>query len=376
MRPRRTRKGGKSEGEISRGRPRMGCEIIRGGANDRGSALVMVLLAMTVLMLLGLAFTFIASTELRVAAAYRNGLSALDLAEAGLDRSIASLKADPRWRAGFTNVSLGGGTYTVTASETEPGKLLLTSTGIVGSSRRVLTAKLSSGGGQVYQQYAILAGSDLTLEKDSKLEGDVFVNRNFVALGHKNQDIEVDGLVSIAPGGTKTVNEYTSTGGYPAVTQAIPLPVESADWYKGQATSVMTGPVNFPHTNVFSGDLIYVEGDVKINGEVSGRGSIVATGTIEIHGKLEYKGDQSALALIGLGGISVTGAGEVEAVLYSPGTVTIQNNSDIKGGVYAGTISAGQRVEIKYDQKVLQGSLPPGLPGTGWTLTSWSESNP
>ncbi|NOS99703.1 MAG: hypothetical protein HOP29_03660 [Phycisphaerales bacterium] len=54
------------------------------------------------------------------------------LADAGFEHAMMRLKSDPTWRAGFTNQSLGGGTYTVTLVD-DTGDVIVTSTGVVGT---------------------------------------------------------------------------------------------------------------------------------------------------------------------------------------------------------------------------------------------------
>jgi hypothetical protein len=63
--------------------------------NDRGIALILVLLVMMTLSAIGMSLALLVSTEARVAAAYRDGLEVSYGAEAALQRVLPDLAAEP-----------------------------------------------------------------------------------------------------------------------------------------------------------------------------------------------------------------------------------------------------------------------------------------
>ena len=67
--------------------------------DERGAALVLALMAMTLLSALGLVLAATTSTELLIAANYRNGQEALYAAEAAAERALAELPMAPGWNA-------------------------------------------------------------------------------------------------------------------------------------------------------------------------------------------------------------------------------------------------------------------------------------
>src|SRR5574337_51620 len=81
----------------------------------RGTALVIVMLVMAVLLLAGTTFLTISSTESQIALNERASGAAQVLAEAAVHKAIAILNADPKY-AGESNTALGGGTFTVTVA--------------------------------------------------------------------------------------------------------------------------------------------------------------------------------------------------------------------------------------------------------------------
>ena len=89
----------------------------RTSRQPRGAALIIALLVMAVLLLAGTTFLTISSTENAIALNERVSAQAFLLAEAGLHKAIARLNESPVGSySGETNTSLGGGTFTVTAT--------------------------------------------------------------------------------------------------------------------------------------------------------------------------------------------------------------------------------------------------------------------
>ena len=80
--------------------------------SPRGAALVIVMLVMAVLLLLGMSFLTISSTESQIALNEQGSAGAHVLAEAAINKALALLNLDPNY-AGETQTALGGGTFSV-----------------------------------------------------------------------------------------------------------------------------------------------------------------------------------------------------------------------------------------------------------------------
>jgi len=81
----------------------------------RGAALVIVMLVTAVLLLAGMSFLTISSTETQIALNERASAQAQLLAEAGIHKALARLNANPAYTE-ETNTPLGGGTFSIKAS--------------------------------------------------------------------------------------------------------------------------------------------------------------------------------------------------------------------------------------------------------------------
>ena len=110
----------------------------------RGAALIIAMLVMAVLLLAGTTFLTISSTENAIALNERVSAQAFLLAEAGLNKAIATLNGSSTY-SGETNTSLGSGKFTVTVA---------TAAGCTATSARdiVATGSVPVAGGQAQVQ--------------------------------------------------------------------------------------------------------------------------------------------------------------------------------------------------------------------------------
>ena len=101
--------------------------------DERGTALIIALMAMMLLTALGAAVVMVSSTETHISSNYRNGQEALYAADAAVERVMQDLLMIPRWndilngsaQSGFVDGSAagvktlpGGGVMTLTAATT------------------------------------------------------------------------------------------------------------------------------------------------------------------------------------------------------------------------------------------------------------------
>ncbi|GEM_PF-1977551 len=87
---------------------------------EKGIALVITLLVMTLLLIMGSAFLSISSTETLISINERNRLQAFHVAEAGSERAIAELNVNGAYAGTGGEQALGFGTYTTTVTDLLP----------------------------------------------------------------------------------------------------------------------------------------------------------------------------------------------------------------------------------------------------------------
>ena len=111
---------------------------------DSGFVLAWVLMVICFLMTLGLGLLSVSQWEgVQVTREIRY-LKAFNLAEAGIERSILELQADPMWLGGWQDEPLGDGTYAVTTEDLGSGWIRVRSTGSVGDVPKTVTLRVFS----------------------------------------------------------------------------------------------------------------------------------------------------------------------------------------------------------------------------------------
>lgn len=357
---------------------------IPGRAGEKGAALILTLVALTLVMALGYAAFNLSTGELRAARQYRDLMAALDQAEAGLEHALAVLRGNPAAREPLNGGAGDVGTYVVTMETAGPGEVLVRSTGRSGGSSRSITARVRTGSSEGYRRALFsTGGGTLKLEGRVTIYGDVHVNGDVQVEGEAQvravPEAGLDGDLSLA--GTL---RYRGSGARLEVDgevteRAPPLPVDEkeAEWYRERADRVYREKQSFTGNFSLDDELVFVDEKVEISGVFRGRGTIVATGKIVINdgsnprGLTYAPGTDSLLTLVSLEKIEVE-ADTVEALLHSYGKVDFKVSATVRGAVVGHTMHYEDELVVRYDPR-LQGDPTPGLPGDEVELVEWRE---
>jgi cytoskeletal protein CcmA (bactofilin family) len=178
----------------------------------------------------------------------------------------------------------------------------------------------------------------------------------------------------VSYGGNNTIN-----GGVFENQPKEPLPVIDLNYYRSIATEYYPGDKTFAGNITLNG-VIFVDGSVSISGNISGQGMIVARNGIKVTGDVVYQSKSDFLALITPNVIKVAGNVRVDGLLYShnvqlPTEVDLLGNVEINGAVIGDNIITKGNVQITYDPRIREISLP--LPGATMAnavyLLAWQE---
>lgn len=113
----------------------------RGHGDQRGSALVTVLILIVVLTMIGAAMLTVTLTEITIAFNQADAAIARDLAEAGVARAAGDLRTNLNWAGTGGAILEGDGTYDVTVASSGSTRFI-TSTGSRGGGRQILRGGL------------------------------------------------------------------------------------------------------------------------------------------------------------------------------------------------------------------------------------------
>ena len=339
---------------------------------ERGAALVLAVLVVSVLLLTGLAFLSLGRAQLHLGASRRDSLAALDLADAGIDVALAQLRTDPQWRGPLSDPLRG---YTVTVSDLDNGLLSVRSSASAGGIARAVSATVHVGLPSMYRR-VLVSGGDFTFPNSFSIDGDVQANSNATLSGVGS----VDGKVLVSG---QFSTEWGSIDPPPTV-GAPPVPLNPFPSLTG---TPLSGPTVDLGNLPLQGQVYTINGDVTLIAPPSrGRRSpgVQGNAVIWVDGKVHLAGDlvdkqagrpedPNLLAIMASGDITVDGA-VVDGVLQSRGTISFTHPSlrSIYGGLYANAITyRSARLPLRYDRRL--GSSPPAPLPRGAELVSWRE---
>ena len=112
--------------------------------NQRGAILIMAIGIVIFVLILGLLFINILTTDVRMASSSENTTMALYIAEAGLSWSIPQLDYDSSWRSG-TTMNFNGGSFTITLEDADGGTVQLKSVGTYKGVQKTLKLRILLG---------------------------------------------------------------------------------------------------------------------------------------------------------------------------------------------------------------------------------------
>jgi hypothetical protein len=355
--------------------------------------------------MVGAAFSIMLLKDAYIAKKLKNTAEAYYLAEAGVEEAIADL-----WDNSF-NIShfpksrtLGNGSVATTLNTSKWASnniLLITSTGTARGTTRTLKAEVKANISPSFNYVILANGKILVTQKGvvncSLSEG---VHSNSSAQGglFTTSAVDVFGILrpcyvygdASAVGRVRERLQGDITGAKVSGDAAVSLPTFDAtffDYYITQAN--LSGDVYNPPsgtqrftTNLSPGNgVIYVNGNVSLEGNITVNGCIVATGNIWVNfltrGRVIQNQVGNLPALMSrTGGIWVWDPTTLNGLVYAASDITFFSLLGQVGDVYVngtimskGAVSVADEATINYVKQ-----NPPGLGANpiGWIL-SWNE---
>lgn len=308
---------------------------------EQGSASILAVIVMTLLLVLGGAFILLSSTEADISRDYRNGVAAQYLAEAGVQWAIVKLKTEPSFvnstgnNTGITTTSAvqnegttTAGTYTVKVAGTGTTRTI-TSTGAVGNgltaAKRQVILNVTPAG--VYG-YPVYSATEVTVNGGGK-----------VYLG--------------GVGSQGTVSNAGYIEGMPNPYQSYVFPTFKESDYSSSTT--LPGNINDKESRTNLSGTYYVDSDFNVSGELSAAGNspvtIFVKGKVQINGNGRISGN---FKIIATGDVDVNGYVN-KAIFIAGGTA----ESHVNGGgtMYGSMIAKGKIIingTVSYSEDLME----------------------
>lgn len=388
-------------------------------SNQRGQALIIVMLLTATIFILGGAALAIGSSARKNATEEIHQKKAYYIAEAGVERALSKLRAAPDWRdikgeelmAAYAGGQIESVVVKDAGVQDELGKLVeIESTGVFRSARRTLKVELLvSSLADLFGEVSLLPdeGTDPDQDTDFYFLGNLTIKntpgssetgkviiRGNLHLGNIER-LDADIYLS---GRLEKHKECNFTGNCFENYPIPPFPQLDQEELRQKAKEkghFYTGSTKFGGKNeeltFAEQDIYFVDGDLGISGIYSGGPAIIATtGDIEIDGDLKMASDaENLLVLVCFGDdvdekvISVKGnAKVVDALIVSYGGFNIHGNTTLHGGMVAKHLVKPENklngnLTIECDPELVRHSLFFDLPEQFTTKTrirSWRET--
>ncbi|HTL70521.1 MAG TPA: hypothetical protein VL404_04430 [Candidatus Eisenbacteria bacterium] len=216
------------------------------------------------------------------------------IADAGLADALGRLRTTWATSASYPSTTLAGGTYQASVT-TISGRTKVTATATANGVTQVSTAEVV-GPGLSALDYVFAAGGDASIDagtgqSSGTINGDMYSGGDFTLDGPASGgtmtvtgDIQAAGNYTDSGGSSTTVNG-TAT---PSFSTAVAFPTVDYSYYQTIAQTngyYVNGNVTYASGAMPAspaGGVIYVNGDVTINGTQNTNACIVATGSITI----------------------------------------------------------------------------------------------
>ncbi len=352
------------------------------GKNEEGSALVVGLLCITMLLgFLGLAmdignlvYTKTMMQNAVDAAAYAGGLNLPNTADATAQAtSIVHRNGFPSITptvdfAQDTTCNPGGlPEINVRMSQTVPTYVM----GVLGISTVPLQAGakavLIGGGGGAFG-YALFSNTNLTPSGNPTVNGSVHSNGKTTMSGNVHISGNLEGATGVTLSGNVNVGGDISADSLSHIHTSgnISYGAEDASAtniampdYSSQLNTIFPNMTTYNGNQSWSGNIpdlgnsIYVNGNVSLSGNINTTGAIVATGNITISGNVSL-GSNDQLCLYSLNGnVTVSGnvsyGGNSSAVIFAPkGSVTMSGNQSFYGCIVGNSLTLSGNGTFNY----------------------------
>lgn len=178
--------------------------------NQQGQLLILSVIVLAVVLIGTLALISGSLTFKQNSRYNLDTLDAANLAEAGIDKAVASINTSAGSYNGESETVLGNGSYSVTVTSKSPTTIQIQSTGYIPSKanpkvKKTVTIQVSKGVGISFIYGMLVGNGGISMENGSSINGSIYTNGNFS--GGNNETITGD--VYVAGGTQPTANQQT-----------------------------------------------------------------------------------------------------------------------------------------------------------------------
>lgn len=235
--------------------------------------------------------------------------------------------------ANLITVAINGGTWNLTLTDNSASvanTILVTGTGIV-------NGKIEYGRKVVPRPYLESPFTyGLTTMKDLNISSSLVVGSVLQKCNVWNEGRVIGTLLCTVNGklcSTSTINNplVTATDGAGQNLQSRGVPPLDVSLYQAVADRTISGSTLVGFTFAKDYEVVYVDGNLKLSGAITGKGTIVAKGDIEFEGDTSYADKNSRAVFLAGAEIRATGTtANIVGVLYATKKLKIDGGPTVK----------------------------------------------
>ncbi|MCM8782477.1 MAG: hypothetical protein NC828_05455 [Candidatus Omnitrophica bacterium] len=354
---------------------------------QKGMAFLTSLILLGIIVLLCSAISLMVLRDTYTITRIKSGMQAYFLAEAGIEEALKELTDDFNWSPPGSK-SLGAGTYILTiTNSTDSTRKLITSTGTVGAVSRIIKVQVRNNIPPAFT-YAMLSGGQTRIWGWSTINGDIHANSTLTSVLAPAMSIglllpsTVNGGAS-ACGRVRIYNGSVNPGPPVDNAPAVPLPNFDDAFFNYYYNLANADGKAYSTSQTFNSDqctgsnhVIYVNGNITLNGSWSTTGCYVATGNITINGAITQLKYQNLPAFMSKNGnISISNSlVSFQGMVYAGNTISVSialpiGRFDSTGGCLYARNDIRYRGNLTYQQPHPPGMFIP----TGINIESWNQ---
>ncbi len=367
-------------------------------AESRGAALVGVLLTMLVITLLGTTAFITSTTELQIGSNYRQSLKAFYSAEAGLQQLLSAYRSDPRlflWKKSAAEMNLpdaepaaanvGRHKFWIKALRYDPqpfpayAEILLCGKEPIHQALTHIRATLygndpagSLDVPSIFKQGIVTAG-EFRLSGGGDIRSNLHANRGYrIEPASVIDDLKAWNY-SLSQSSDPNRTDYQAEVAVPRILERDFQEWRSLSQRPGQG--YLTGPQQLSLSGDQGGRLIFIDGDVTLQG-VDLRGlTVVATGTIILNGSSSPDQVQRVTAAFIAGrDIILNQFQELCGVFWTNGSLIQRGSGQVLGSIVSqGDLSRSGGFQFSRRAEILNPYLPQNLSSFVVTMGGWIQ---
>jgi hypothetical protein len=355
--------------------------------------MITALMIMSILSIIGIYANSIATTELQITTNVETSNMAFYNADAGVQHTLARIKQQLNAGSNISNIDLtdsdyqppNGFSFVVTTEDSwsgsGPHKFVSTGSGPRESTNSIEVTFTNTLETHPAFKVGILSDGDITINGAPNITGSMHANGNIDQGGNGtiNGSVSAVGTTNVGSVVSESVTSGADEMDVPMVTQTDFLYWEGLANIHVLAEDLpkqgnKTQPYEFPPDgdDDYNNIIVFVDGDITVNGNTFQNVTFVATGEINVNGASAMNADGSiGTAMIAGGDIIFNGSSTLNGAFWCNGSAVWNGSGFVHGAIVSrGNITRNGVMNFVYHENITNENLPQEM---SVKMASWAD---